>query len=190
MWQGDVTLLGGHHKNPRGRWWCLKLDASSGMGWRRKWQPTPVFLPGESCLSDLQSQTQLKQLSMHACIREGDGSPLQYSCLENPRDRGAWWAAIYGVSQSQTWPKWLSSSNSRSSGMERIVKASIYLERMQKGSWVFSFQMTDDSSTGELLSVSRRGYTPMSKAHQLRRGWIEKMAMWMLQVSKIRVVWA
>ena len=33
-------------------------------------------------------------------IGEGDGTPLQYSCLENPRDRGAWWAAIYGVAQS------------------------------------------------------------------------------------------
>ena len=35
-------------------------------------------------------------------IREGNGNPLQYSCLENPRDRGAWWAAVYGVSQSRT----------------------------------------------------------------------------------------
>ena len=43
---------------------------------------------------------------------EGNGSPLQYSCLENPRDRGAWWAAIYGVTQSQTQLKRLSSSSS------------------------------------------------------------------------------
>ena len=35
-------------------------------------------------------------------IGEGNGTPLQYSCLENPRDRGAWWAAVYGVAQSQT----------------------------------------------------------------------------------------
>ena len=47
-------------------------------------------------------------------IREGNGNPLQYSCLENPRDRGAWWAAIYGVAQSWTWLKWLSSSSSSS----------------------------------------------------------------------------
>ena len=39
---------------------------------------------------------------MHACIGEGTGNPLQSSCLENPRDRGAWWAAIYGVAQSDT----------------------------------------------------------------------------------------
>ena len=55
-----------------------------------------------------QSQTQLKQLSMHACIEEGKGNPPQYSCLENPRDRGAWWAAVYGVAQSWTRLKRLS----------------------------------------------------------------------------------
>jgi len=47
-----------------------------------------------------------------SCIGEGNGNPLQYSCLENPRDRGAWWAAVYGVAQSWTWLKWRSSSSS------------------------------------------------------------------------------
>ena len=37
-----------------------------------------------------------------SCIGEGNGNPLQCSCLENPRDRGAWWAATYGVTQSRT----------------------------------------------------------------------------------------
>ena len=58
-----------------------------------------------------QSWTQLKRLSMHACIGEGNGNPLRYSCLENPRDGGAWWAAVYGVTQSQTRLKRLSSSS-------------------------------------------------------------------------------
>ena len=48
-----------------------------------------------------------------SCIGEGNGNPLQYSCLENPRDGGAWWAAIYGVAQSWTWLKRLSSSSSK-----------------------------------------------------------------------------
>ena len=48
-----------------------------------------------------------------SCIGEGSGNPLQCSCLENPRDGGAWWAAVYGVAQSQTWLKWLSSSSSK-----------------------------------------------------------------------------
>ena len=50
-----------------------------------------------------------------SCIGEGNGNPLQCSCLENPRDGGAWWAAICGVAQSQTRLKRLSSSSSSSS---------------------------------------------------------------------------
>ena len=50
-----------------------------------------------------------------SCIREGNGNPLQCSCLENPRDGGAWWAAVFGVAQSQIRLKELSSS-SRSIG--------------------------------------------------------------------------
>ena len=49
---------------------------------------------------------------MASCIGEGNGNPLQCSCLENPRDRGAWWAAVYGVAQSRTRLKRLSSSSS------------------------------------------------------------------------------
>ena len=58
--------------------WVALLSLFTFMHWRRKWQPTPVFLPGES------------------------------------QGRGAWWAAVYGVAQSQTWLKRLSSSNSSS----------------------------------------------------------------------------
>ena len=47
-----------------------------------------------------------------SCIGEGNGNPLQSSCLENPRDGGAWWAAIYGVAQGRTRLKRLSSSRS------------------------------------------------------------------------------
>ena len=47
-------------------------------------------------------------------IGEGNGNLLQWSCLENPRDRGAWWAAVYGVAQSRTRLKRLSSDSSSS----------------------------------------------------------------------------
>ena len=57
-------------------------------------------------------------------IGEGNGSPLQCSCLENPKDRGAWWAAVCGVAQSQTWLKRLSSSSSRSI---HIYKHTLYI---------------------------------------------------------------
>ena len=78
--------------------WATSLSLFTFMNWRRKWQPTPVFLPGESqgqgslwaaIYGVAQSRTRLKRLSVHACIGEGNGNPLQHSCLENPRDRGA-----------------------------------------------------------------------------------------------------
>ena len=61
-----------------------------------------------------------------SCIGEKNGNPLQCSCLENPRDGGPWWAAIYGVTQSWTWLKWLSSSSSihRFWGFIRILSIS------------------------------------------------------------------
>ena len=57
-----------------------------------------------------------ERLNFHfslSCIGERNGNPLQCSCLENPMDGGAWWAAVYGVAQSQTRLKRLSSSSSR-----------------------------------------------------------------------------
>ena len=92
--------------------------------WRRQWHPTPELLPGKShgwrslvgCRpwGHEESDT-TERLHSHfslSCIGEGNGNPLQCSCLENPRDRGCWWAAVYGVAQSRTWLKQLSSSSS------------------------------------------------------------------------------
>ena len=88
------------------------------------WQPTPVLLPGKShgwrrlvgCNPwGRQESDTIERLHFHfplSCIGEGNGNPLQCSCLENPRDGGAWWAAISGVAQSWTRLKRLSSSSS------------------------------------------------------------------------------
>ena len=90
---------------------------------RRQWHPTPVLLPGKphgrrslvgcSPWGREESDTTAR-LHFHfslSCIEEGNGNPLQCSCLENPRDGAAWWASIYGVAQSRTRLKRLSSSN-------------------------------------------------------------------------------
>ena len=58
-----------------------------------------------------------------SCIEEGNGNPLQCSCLENPRDREAWWAAVYGVAQSRTRLKQLSSSSSSKSEVSQKEKS-------------------------------------------------------------------
>ena len=73
-----------------------------------------------------------------SCIGEGNGNPLQCSCLESPRDRGAWWAAVYGVAKSRTRLKQLSSSSSNKlpcALATRFSHCSTRLEgRMGKGS--------------------------------------------------------
>ena len=91
--------------------------------WRRQWQPTPVLLPGKSHGRrslvgggpwGREESGTTEWLHFHfslSCIGEGNGNPLQCSCLENPRDGGALWAAVYGVAQSRTRLKQLSSSS-------------------------------------------------------------------------------
>ena len=74
---------------------------SSTLAWKIPWTEKPDRL--QSMGSEESDTTE--RLHFHfsvSCIREGNGNPLQCSCLENPRDKGVWWAAIYGVAQSQT----------------------------------------------------------------------------------------
>ena len=82
---------------------------SSTLAWKIPWTEEPGRLQSMGSRS-----VRHNWLHFHfslSCIGEGNGNPLQYSCLENPRDGGAWWAAVYGVTQSQTQLKWLSSSS-------------------------------------------------------------------------------
>ena len=105
-----------------------KLKSSSLSSWRRQWHPTPVLLPGKShgwrslvgCSprghEELDTTERLHFHFSLSCIGEGNGNPLH--CLENPKDGGAWWAAVYGVTQSWTRLKRL-----RSSSRSRLVIA-------------------------------------------------------------------
>ena len=89
----------------------------------RQWHPTPALLPGKShgqrslvgCSPWGRWESDATgRLHFHfslSCIGEGNGNPLQCSCLESPGDGGAWWAAVYEVTQSPTWLNRLSSSN-------------------------------------------------------------------------------
>ena len=104
---------------PRGcikeqRHYFANKGPSSQGYWRRQWHPTPVLLPGKShgrrslvgCSpwGHEESDT-TERLHFHfsfSCVGEGNGNPLQCSCLENPRDGGAWWAAVYGVAEGRT----------------------------------------------------------------------------------------
>ena len=86
-----------------------KLSQYRLLNWRKQWHPTPVFLPGKShgwrslvgCSPWGREESDMtERLHFHfslSCIGEGNGNPLQCSCLKNPRDGGAWWAAICWV---------------------------------------------------------------------------------------------
>ena len=105
-----------------------------------QWHPTPVLLPGKShgwrSLEGCSpwgrwGSDTTERLHFHfsfSCIGEGNGNPLQCSCLENPRDGGAWWAAVYGVTQSRTRLKWLSSSRDNGHQMRFLWEAPFHVK--------------------------------------------------------------
>ena len=115
---------------------------------RRQWHPTPVLLPGKShgqrslvgCSPWGRKESDTtERLHFHfslSCTGEGNGNPLQCSCLENLRDGGTRWAAVYGVAQSRTRLKWLSSSSSSSSACDHagVGAVCVYLQKMRSSS--------------------------------------------------------
>ena len=140
--------------------------------WRSQWQPTPVLLPGKShgqrslegCSPWGHEELDMtERLHFHfslSCIGEGNGNPLQCSCLENPRDGEAWWAAVCGVAQSQTRLKRLGGGGGSSSERYILFLSKCYIsvcpylttalimrlcqasllevsQRHLKGSWIF-----------------------------------------------------
>ena len=110
---------------------------------RRQWHPTPVLLPGKShgwrslvgCSpwGREVGHDWATSLSL-SCVGEGNGNPLQRSCLENPRDGGAWCAAVYGFAQSRTRLKQLSSTSHLPIGgfsRKRRSKSCIYCNKVE-----------------------------------------------------------
>ena len=91
---------------------------SGTFAWKIPWMEEPGRLQSMGSLRVRHDWVTSLSLS---CIGEGNGNPLQCSCLENPRDGEAWWAAFYGVAQSQTRLKRLSSSSSSGDTWEIIT---------------------------------------------------------------------
>ena len=147
----------------------LRLNGSlGGLRRRRQWHPTLVLLPGEShgrrslvgCSPwGRWGSDTTKRLHFHFslwCIGEGNGNPLQCSCLENPRDRGAWWAAVYGVAQNLTRLKQLSSSSSS----RRRTQESAY-------NWSQLRFATREGREAVSRAQRRVGWSPKESRHRL-----------------------
>ena len=104
---------------------------------RRQWQPTPVLLPGKSdgqrslvgySRWGRKKSDTTERLHFHfslSCIGEGNGNPIQCSCLEYPRDREARWAAVYRVAQSRT-------------PLKRLGSRVIHGTGWHRGLWIFN----------------------------------------------------
>ena len=97
---------------------------SSTLAWKIPWTEESGRL--QSMVSRRVGHDWATSLSLW-CIGEGNGNPLQCSCLENPRDRGARWAAVYGVAQSPTRLKRLSSSSSSKAGFFNLISNDVYV---------------------------------------------------------------
>ena len=97
---------------------------SSTLAWKIPWAEEPGRLQSMGSLESDMTERLHFHFSL-SCIGEGNGNPLQCSCLENPRDGEAWWAAIYGVAQSWTGLKRLSSSSSSCVYKEMAIHSSI-----------------------------------------------------------------
>ena len=144
--------------------WSLFLNVSMAVYRRRQWHPTPVLLPGKShgwrslvgCSPrGLEDSDTTERLNFHfslSCIGEGNGNPLRCSCLENPTDGEAWWAAVYEVTQSSTRLKWLSSSSSITKLSLHVRRQSRGLSRNEEGLW-FSLTGNNNSVLIELIPL-------------------------------------
>ena len=116
-----------------------------------------------------------------SCIGEGNDNPLQCSCLENPRDRGAWWAAVYGVAQSWTRLKRLSSSSSRIINREHDIQQEffhslgffffLFPQHLYYAHWCHSITFMDSDKAGlKSKFISLNILTSISKVLQILQG--------------------
>ena len=121
-WTEEHSRLQSMRVHGVGHDWGTSLSLFTFMHWRRKLQPTPVFLPGESqgreslvgcclwgCTEPDKTEVTYQQ-QQQGQMRKRKWQPTSVFLLGNPVDRGAWWAAVYGVAQNWTRLMWLSSS--------------------------------------------------------------------------------
>jgi len=148
---------------------CLSISKamaphSSTLAWKSHgWRSLVGCSPSGRYKSDT-----TEQLPFHfslSCIGGGNGNPLQNSCLENPRDGGAWWAAVYGVAQSRTRLKQLSSSSSKLLPVEHVQSLSLKCYVHTFYSHIFlkcldltqTFVLVEEISSVQLLSLWLHG---------------------------------
>ena len=167
----------------------------------RQWYPPPALLPGKShgrrslvgfSPWGCEESDTTERLHFHfslSCIGEGNGNPLQCSCLKNPRDSGAWWTAVCGVAQSRTWLKQLSGSSSKKGWALKNWCFWIVLKTLEspldykeiksvipKGnqSWIFRTERTDAEGEVPILWPPDAKSRLTGKDSNARKDWGQK----------------
>ena len=150
------------------------------LAWKIPWTEEPGRLQSMGSLRIAHDWETLLWLLL-SCVGEGNGNPLQCSCQENPRDGGAWWAAVSGVSQSRTRLKRLSSSSS--SGAWRAGWPAHPLAFLWECLWFYSTQETSSENRQSLGT-----WLPRSLAVTARQGAFGPLARckwtWWMLVSR------
>ena len=151
---------------------------SSTLAWKIPWTEEPGRLQSMGSLRVGHDWTTSLSLTLTR-IGEGNGNPLQCSCLENPRNGGAWWAAIYGVAQSRTRLKRLSSSSSNRWGnWNSGEKKKGYLSQVtpSTGSW---------AKMWKTITIPPRSEYFLRRLLFLNRWWVSSGSFVPLLISKL-----
>ena len=185
-----------NEKCPPGMCKCISLGLASvqcGLVKRRRWHPTPVLLPGKShgwrslvgCRPwDHEESDTTEQLHFHfslSCTKEGNGNLLQYSCLQNPRDGGAWWAAVSGVAESDTTEATQQQQQQQKCGLVRLSAMrwkGVCVQALQATSLVLHHYHTCTDSSNAVLCFSLNmslSIIPSSQSDCYINGIIQKL---------------
>ena len=141
---------------------------SSTLAWRIPWTEEPGRLQSMGSLIVGHDWATSLSFSL-SCIGEGNGNPLQCSCLENPRDGGAWWAAVYEVAQCRTRLKRLSSSSS--SPIRGFVRSWSHLAISVSLFWASQVVLVVKNPPANAGDLKRREFDPWVRKIPWRRAW-------------------
>ena len=144
------------------------MTHSRTLAWKITWMEEPSSLQSMGSLTET-----TEWLHFHfslSCIGKGNGNPLQCPCLENPRDGRAWWDAVYGVAQSRTRLKRMSSSSSRAKGKNKSAYSRLLWLFPRENYAVWIIFLTFHQSTQCLKQVSVSAY---ARSHAFQGKWKE-----------------
>ena len=149
---------------------CLRIQVCTSIQFNSVTQSCLTLLTPwtAACQASLSITTPVDCSNSCPSFGEGNGNPLHYSCLENPMDRGAWWAAVYGVTQSQTWLKRLSMHTYLGEGNGNPLQYCCLENPRDRGAWLAAvYGVTQSRTWLKRLSSSSMSFKTVMPSHHL-----------------------